>query len=76
MIAGHQRTLCAHLGAATKFPVSHLESNISYLERASYIYSTGFFLDSNYKAFDKACEFALENNKPFGFNISALYVIG
>ena len=76
LIAGHQRTLCAHLGAATKFPFYYLDSNISYLEKASYIYSTGFFLDSNYSAFDRACTFALENNKPFGFNLSALYVIG
>ena len=45
------------------------------MERASFLYTTGFFIDSNAEAVTKIGEFAAANNKPFGLNLSALFVI-
>ena len=58
------------------YPVSHLQAHLDYLSRASYIYTTGFFLDSNFAAFRMVCDYACKYNKPLGFNLSAPYVIG
>ena len=45
------------------------------MERAKYLYTTGFFVDSNFEAVKQICDFAKENDKPLGFNLSALFVI-
>lgn len=39
------------------------------------MYTTGFFLDSNFEAVKRICEFAKENNKPLGFNLSAVFIL-
>jgi adenosine kinase len=39
------------------------------------IYTTGFFITSNFEALMMAAEFACANNKPFGFNLSAPFLI-
>ena len=75
VVAGQERTLCVNLGAAKKYPTSHLEANLSCLGNASFIYTTGFFLDSNKEAFTKVCTYAAENDKPLGMNLSAVFII-
>ena len=45
------------------------------LNRAKFLYTTGFFVDSNSAAVEKLCDFATTNNKPLAFNLSALFVI-
>ena len=45
------------------------------LERASYLYTTGFFIDSNTEAVRTISEFATANNKPLALNLSALFVV-
>ena len=45
------------------------------LNRASFLYTTGFFVDSNSAAVEALCNFATTNNKPLGFNLSAAFVI-
>lgn len=75
VVVGRERTLCAHIAAARKYTLAHMTANMDVLERAKFLYTTGFFVDSNTEAVDKLCQFASENNKPLGFNVSALFVI-
>ena len=39
------------------------------------IYASGFFITSNATALRKIAAFCAENDKPFGFNLSALFII-
>ena len=39
------------------------------------MYTTGFFVDSNNEAVQALCNYATTNDKPLGFNLSALFVI-
>lgn len=50
VIVGKERTLLANLAAARKFTMDYLRANMAYLERARYLYTTGFFVDSNSEA--------------------------
>lgn len=45
------------------------------LNRAKFLYTTGFFVDSNQAVVEAVCNFATTNDKPLGFNLSALFVI-
>jgi len=45
------------------------------LAHAKFLYTTGFFIDSNAEAVRTICEFAAANNKPLGLNLSALFVV-
>ena len=57
------------------YPTSHLEANLACLGNSSFIYTTGFFLDSNKEAFTKVCTYAAENDKPLAMNLSAVFII-
>jgi len=72
---GAERTLCANIAAAKAYPLEHLKDNISVLEQAKYLYTTGFFVDSNFEAVKQICDFAKDNDKPLAFNLSAVFVI-
>ena len=45
------------------------------IRRARFLYTTGFFVDSNAEAVQALCNYATENDVPLGFNLSALFVI-
>ena len=45
------------------------------MENAEIIYTTGFFVDSNFEAVKKICDFAHEKGKKLAFNLSAVFVI-
>lgn len=45
------------------------------MERARYLYTTGFFIDANFEAVKTVAEFATANDKPFGLNLSAVFVV-
>ena len=45
------------------------------LRNASYIYSTSFFITSNPAALQEVGQFASDNNIPFGFNLSAEFLL-
>jgi len=49
--------------------------NMDLLKGADYVYSTGFFITSNFDALIKIGEFCAENAIPFGFNLSAEFLI-
>jgi len=58
IIVKNERTLCANLAAALKYPISHLEDNINNLNNAKLIYSSSFFITSNYDALLKVAKHA------------------
>ncbi len=45
-----ERSLCANLAACLKYPLEHLTSNMKALEVSKFIYSTSFFITSNFQA--------------------------
>jgi len=70
-----ERTLCANLAACVKYKVEHLAANLSVLERAAFLYTSAFFITSNYEALVNYARFAAEHNKPLGYNLSACFLI-
>lgn len=75
IIMGKERTLCANLAACLKYPTSHLNQHMEDLKNAKLMYSSSFFISSNFEALKKFAMFAAENNVPFGFNLSAVFLI-
>jgi len=75
VIVGKERSLCANIGAAKKFTMDYFNANIDVLARARFIYTTGFFIDSNNEAVQALCNYATTNDKPLGLNLSAPFVI-
>lgn len=75
VVRGKERTLCANLGACLKYPKEHLLDNINAYKNAKLIYTTAFFISSNYEAQIELAKYAAEHNKPLGFNLSAGFLI-
>mmetsp|Transcript_78844 Transcript_78844/g.109235 ORF Transcript_78844/g.109235 Transcript_78844/m.109235 type:complete len:162 (-) Transcript_78844:321-806(-) len=75
VVVGGERALCANIAAAAKYPMSHLENNMAFLEKAKFIYSTSFFITSNFDALIKIGKYCAENDKPFGYNLSAVFLL-
>ena len=75
LIVNQERTLVANLAACLKYPTAHLESNMGTLDRSRIIYTSAFFITSNYEALMKVAKYAAEKNKPLGFNLSACFLI-
>ena len=70
-----ERALCANLAAACKYNEEHLHGNMDALRNASFIYSTSFFITSNVKALHEVAQFASDNDIPFGYNLSAVFLL-
>lgn len=75
IVRNKDRTLVANLAAACKYNIDHLHANLDQLRNASMIYSTSFFITSCPAALHEVAEFASENNIPFGFNLSAVFLL-
>jgi adenosine kinase len=75
VVVNKDRALCANLAAACKYNIDHLEANIAQLESAKIIYSTGFFITSSVPSLMRVAKYAHENDKPFAFNLSAVFLI-
>jgi len=70
-----ERTLCANLAACVKYKTEHLAANLGALEKAHFLYTSAFFITSNYDALLHYARFAAEHNKPLGYNLSACFLI-
>ena len=70
-----ERTLCANLAACLKYPTAHLEANMSVLDKAAFLYTSCFFITSNYEAMQNYAKFAADHNKPLGLNLSATFLL-
>lgn len=75
LVNDQERTLVANLAAACNYNIEHLRSNMSALQNAKIIYSTSFFITSNKEALLEVGKYASDNNVPFGFNLSAAFLI-
>lgn len=75
LVVDKNRTLCANLAAACKYDIEHLKSNMDQLKNASVIYSTSFFITSNVNALLEVAQYATDNKVPFGFNLSAVFLL-
>lgn len=74
LVKGQDRTLCANISAAGKYDKAHLEANMAVLEQAKYLYTTGFFITSNFEALMHMAKYCNDNNKPMCFNFSAPFL--
>jgi adenosine kinase len=75
LVHDKERTLVANLAAALKFPTHHITDNISVLERSTMLYSTCFFITANFDALIEVGKHAEAQNKPFGLNLSACFLL-
>ena len=75
VVHGKERALCAYLGASCKYSSDHLNENIEKVKSASMIYASGFFITSNAAALRQVASICAEHDKPFGFNLSACFVV-
>jgi len=75
LIQNKERSLIANLGASNSYKKEHFDTPEiqAYLKKAKFIYCTGFFA-SHDTAFASA-KYAVENNKFFLFNLSAVFVV-
>jgi len=48
---------------------------MAYLHNSKFIYTTAFFITSNYEALIEVAKYAAESNKPMGYNLSAGFLI-
>ena len=79
LVSGHgkYRSLVANLGAANHFQKSHLENHKSdVLDKASLIYSSGFFITAATDSLDYLCKYISESSKKpiFAFNLAAPFI--
>ena len=73
---GKNRSLVANLGAANHFKKSHLEDNLSILDKSKIIYSSGFFITAAADSLEYICKYV--SNSPtrpvFVFNLAAPFI--
>lgn len=50
VVVEKERTLCANLAAACKYSIQHLNDNINVLQDSKIIYTSSFFITSNFDA--------------------------
>jgi adenosine kinase len=75
VVVDKERTLCANLAAACKYSSDHLKENMAGLANAKIIYSTSFFITSNVAALQEVGKYASDNDIPFGYNLSAVFLL-
>ena len=76
LVDGAERTLCANLGAATKYDTSDLwnSANITMLQNTKVIYVEGYFLAHSFETTMELATFAQRNQITFVFNLCGEYV--
>lgn len=71
----NERSLCAHLAAANCYKIEHLNENFGIVEKASCVYSAGFFITVCPDAMKKVAQHCLEKGKTYCLNLSAPFII-
>jgi len=76
LVNGAERTLCANLGAATKYEADDLwnSTNIPLLQNIKVIYVEGYFLAHSFQTAMELATFAQRNQITFVFNLCGEYV--
>ena len=75
VVVNNERSLLANLAAACNYNIEHLRNNMAAVQKAKIIYSTSFFITSCREALLEVGKYASDNNVPFGFNLSAVFLI-
>jgi len=75
IVVDKERSLVANLAAACKYDIAHLRNNMDDLKNAKLIYSTSFFITSSPESLREVGQFASDNNVPFAFNLSAVFLL-
>ncbi|GAB6028552.1 hypothetical protein CHUAL_002695 [Chamberlinius hualienensis] len=77
LITGQERSLCAYLGAANLFQISHVQKaeNWALVENALYYYLTGFFLTVSTDTMLLVAQHAKQQNKTVFLNLSAPFLV-
>ena len=58
LVLNKERTLVgSYVGAYSKYPTKHLKDNWSIIEQSQVIYTTGFFIQSNYESVKLCAEY-------------------
>jgi adenosine kinase len=74
VVSNKERTLTTDLAAACAYNEQHFHANIDVLAEAKFIYITGFFISSSMPTLLRAAKYANDNDIPFGFNLSAVFL--
>jgi len=76
LLTGNSRSLCAHLAAAEKFTVDHLQvpEHHQLMTKANFFYIAGFFLTTCPPALMTVAKHCAETNKVFAMNLSAAFL--
>ena len=74
VVYNKERTLTTDLAASCAFQESHFDSNMDVVKTAKFVYTTGYFITSSMPSLLKAAAYANENDVPFGFNFSAVFL--
>jgi adenosine kinase len=75
IVKDKERSLVANLAAACKYDIAHLRNNMDHLKNAKIIYSTSFFITSSPESLQEVGKYASDNNIPFVFNLSAVFLL-
>ncbi len=75
IVYNKERSLVANLAACLKYPLEHLKTNFAILEKSKVIYTTSFFITSNFEALKETAQYATKSNKPMCLNLSATFLI-
>jgi len=77
ILRGRNKSLVANLGAAAYFTEDWLfdDANLCIVDRAQYIYATGFFVAVNAGTVLSVAQMASENNRTFVLNFCAVFVV-
>lgn len=75
IVKNKERTLVANLAAACKYDINHLHNNYDVVRNAKFIYIASFFITSCPDALHEIAQFATDNNIPFGYNFSAVFLL-
>lgn len=63
LLKDNKRCLVPLLGAATEFPTEHLRTHWGIVEEAKLLYTTAYFVSTNYEALKMIMEHALKTKK-------------
>lgn len=74
VVVDKERTLTTDLAAACAYDEQHFHANMGIVREAKFIYVTGFFITSSMSTLLRAAKYANDNNIPFGFNLSAVFL--
>ena len=75
LVLDKERTMCCDLAAAKSYSMEHLKANMDAMKGAKIIYTTSYFMFSSNDIMMHALNYAIENDIPVGFNLSAEYTI-